>query len=419
MQMVTMLFVALTIINTFEKIPLTLAEVLPDQEDIEFIKPYKPLNPPIHEKYRSNGIADSQSITSCGSCCYEIERASNYSSNLSTSFYYLSTSFYSKVINLNGFLVASSSVNSDQALYEAALTVAKMVKQRPDYLSILKKEGVHLAVIGENEDMTDIPAYSRGVRTTNARPVTPCAEENLLCLGYPTDSYYGENACLHEASHSLVGFGGSLPTRISVEYGDDSENLDETLKSLYEMNVVQKGLWKNTYAATNYEEYWAEGVQSYYSANMEGPIGGDGKHNDINTQSELKLYDKDLFKLIKRVFKAPDTSFECPSISCDCSMFDCDDLTLKSKKPKKKIQKEPKIARKEKNKSKKNEKKLKAEPTTKLSKKKKSKKSKEKIQKEPKKNKLRKKNNKSNENEKKLKDRKDKEGKKRKRRRRN
>ena len=45
--------------------------------------------------------------------------------------------------------------------------------------------------------------------------------------------------------------------------------------------AMDKGLWKDTYAATNHSEYWAEGVQSYFDCNNPP---NKGVHNDINTR---------------------------------------------------------------------------------------------------------------------------------------
>ena len=67
---------------------------------------------------------------------------------------------------------------------------------------------------------------------------------------------------------------------------------------------MKRGLWRNTYAATNYKEYWAEGVQSWFNVNKE-VLRVDGIHNDINTRRELIKYDPELAKLISKWFNKP------------------------------------------------------------------------------------------------------------------
>ena len=64
------------------------------------------------------------------------------------------------------------------------------------------------------------------------------------------------------------------------------------------------GKWKDTYAATNIEEYWAEGVQDWFNVNAEVPKP-DGKHNQVNTRKELKAYDRGLYDILSEFFPAP------------------------------------------------------------------------------------------------------------------
>ena len=69
-------------------------------------------------------------------------------------------------------------------------------------------------------------------------------------------------------------------------------------------------MWANTYAATNKDEYWAEGVQGWYNANLERDPP-DGVHNAINTRTELAAYDPGLYQLIQEVFPEEDILL-CP-----------------------------------------------------------------------------------------------------------
>lgn len=105
-----------------------------------------------------------------------------------------------------------------------------MAYDRPDLVQTLVAEGVHMAVIGADEQMTANPdyaglgsgwAWARGVGATRWYPVTSCAEENLLCLPASADGYAAEDICVHETSHSLAGSGGKLPTPRALGNGDD------------------------------------------------------------------------------------------------------------------------------------------------------------------------------------------------------
>ncbi|MES2763633.1 MAG: hypothetical protein V4677_15570, partial [Bacteroidota bacterium] len=73
---------------------------------------------------------------------------------------------------------------------------------------------------------------------------------------------------------------------------------------------ITNGLWKNTYAISDFNEYWAEGVQDYFNTNLQA-IPTDGIHNSINTREELKKYDPLLFKFISQYFIAYDQQIGC------------------------------------------------------------------------------------------------------------
>lgn len=101
----------------------------------------------------------------------------------------------------------------------------------------------------------------------------------------------------------------------------NGQDLDSLLREVYDENVVNGNLWENTYAGTNHEEMWAEAVQSYYSVNAEGPVGGDGVSNHIWSHDLLADYDPKLYKIIEDVFPS-DVDFSCPTTSfddCDCT----------------------------------------------------------------------------------------------------
>jgi hypothetical protein len=147
---------------------------------------------------------------------------------------------------------------------------------------------------------TDIPEHSklkpkkywdkraRGLGGTPFIPTTSCAEENLL--GYPDDRYNGENILIHEFAHTVHEVGMK-----ALDKG-----FDDRLKKLYKQ-AMDKGLWQNTYAATNHKEYWAEGVQSYFNCNLRADPP-DGNHNHVRTRRQLRNYDPDLASLIDEVF---------------------------------------------------------------------------------------------------------------------
>ena len=155
--------------------------------------------------------------------------------------------------------------------------------------------------MAESEVTTDIPEHSdlneafpevdwdtraRGLGATLARPATSGAEENILC--YSQDVYPNEDILVHEFAHTILQLG--------VEQQEGGRDFRNRLEAAYR-EALDAGLWVNTYAGENPDEYWAEGVQSWYGLNdPPGPI-----HNEVNTRSELQEYDPTLANLIQEV----------------------------------------------------------------------------------------------------------------------
>lgn len=220
--------------------------------------------------------------------------------------------FYKKYIDANGIPVISSGKVPDIALIKAAEVVKMLISELPlKVKDTMIKQQVKLVVMARYEGTTDIPEYAflahdttinwdvraRGLGGTPELPLTSCAEENVLC--YQIDKYHAEDILIHEFAHTihLVGIVPNNP--------EFNEMLQEMLDK-----ALANGKWHNTYASTNYEEYWAEGVQCWFNVNAEVEVP-DGKHNHINTREELRVYDPDLYKLIKNYFTTDTVNCSC------------------------------------------------------------------------------------------------------------
>jgi len=208
--------------------------------------------------------------------------------------------FYRKYVDCDGLPVVSSEKVPDAALLEARRIVKVMMAKRPDVLQAIARKGIRLAVMAKSEITTDIPEHSdltpkefwatraRGLGATMARPAVSCAEENLL--GYEQDKYWAECILVHEFAHTVHEIG----------LAETDKTFGGRLKQAYD-SAMKKGLWQNTYAGKNLNEYWAEGVQAWYNAaNYADPPNG--VHNHINRRDVLKAYDPALAALIEEVF---------------------------------------------------------------------------------------------------------------------
>lgn len=220
--------------------------------------------------------------------------------------------FYEKYCDANGIPVLSSSEVPDEAIQWVRFQALEMLKIRPLVAAEMVDRGTRIAIMADTEVTTDIPehrdlntafpgidwdARARGLGATPARPASSAAEENILC--YPGDVYVGENIFIHEFAHSIEKMG--------LQFVDST--FVSRLQATYDA-AMASGLWVDTYAATNRDEYWAEGVQSWFDANLERDPP-DGIHNAVNTRAELASYDPGLYQLILEVL--PEESIAlCP-----------------------------------------------------------------------------------------------------------
>ncbi len=224
--------------------------------------------------------------------------------------------FYKKYANVNGIHIMSSNKVPDSAFEKACEIIDFMTKGLPEKVhNQMVKMNARIGIMARYEGTTDIPEHAylasdttlnwdlraRGLGGDMELSLTTCAEENLLC--YQIDKYHAEDITIHEFAHAIHLI-GIAPT-------------DTTFNTLLE-NTYKKALadgkYKGTYAATNFLEYWAEGVQDWFNVNAEVEHP-DGKHNWVNTREDLKKYDPDLYEIISCYF----SDFEA-SPSCHCAV---------------------------------------------------------------------------------------------------
>lgn len=205
--------------------------------------------------------------------------------------------FYQRHVTAGPLPVVGSTRISDASLREAAWIIEHMIGHRPELLDAMAAGRTRVAIMAWNEFTTDIPEHrhleprvywdrrARGLGATPSAPAVSGAEENLL--GYPGDPYPTENILIHELAHAIHLMG--------------LRRLDPTFEgrlTAAHQSAIHRGLWSGTYAATNPEEYWAEGVQDWFDDNREN----DALHNQVNTRQELKEYDPALANLCLEVF---------------------------------------------------------------------------------------------------------------------
>ena len=233
--------------------------------------------------------------------------------------------FYTKHIDAVGVPVLSSGEVDDRALQEACAIIAMMLSKRPDIAELLFHNKVRVGIIGRNQVTTDMPEYRtlpndfpgidydsqrfRGLGATLARPLSSVGEENLL--GFPRgdlpdgDPFAGESIMVHEFAHTVLEVGlffapDNPKNGPSTEITNNGRMLMDEIVMLHGRPEAQN-IWVDTFAITTWNEYWAEGVQTWFETNLtaEPP---NGIHGPIDTRAELRMMDPDLAMLISRFF---------------------------------------------------------------------------------------------------------------------
>ncbi len=200
--------------------------------------------------------------------------------------------FYKKYIDVKGIPVAASGEVADAALRRTYSIVTKLLAGRADVIEAMNRNKMYLIIIGKDQVYTDMPEYRKHpnpayqnerVRGTGGKP-TSFGEENLLSL--PIDRYDDESIGVHEFCHTIDS------TLESMDAG-----WNERRNAAYR-NAMEKGLWKNTYAASNPEEFWAEICQAYFDCNRVN----NWNHGPIGTREQFKNYDPESYEWVRTTF---------------------------------------------------------------------------------------------------------------------
>lgn len=224
--------------------------------------------------------------------------------------------FYRQACVVDGLPVVASDEVDPGALVAAGAVIEGMLRNRPDLALIMADRGFRLGIIGVEQRAVELPEYrdlpenyprtdwdaARAYGATPRRPLAAAPEENLLCSD--EDTYPGQSVLTHELGHSVLDM-AVLPE--DPDFGDRLRDAFDAAKRM--------PIYRDTYAMTNFDEYWAEGVQDFFDASRPGygpGGGGDGYDGPIYDRRSLREEDPVLYELIVEVFTEVDYSPVCP-----------------------------------------------------------------------------------------------------------
>jgi hypothetical protein len=221
------------------------------------------------------------------------------------SFFGINTSYYKKYTFIGtssiSIPIVSAANVSDAALDRAATLCNLLVRTYPSYaLYSMRAQRIYIAIFANSEYPNVLPGWPTGINALNygggfgpTSSFRVCGIHEGDILKNSFDRYPLENIVVHEFSHAIKNFALEI----------DNSNFRASVQTIFD-NARRNNKWSRTYAATNAEEYWSECVQSYFNINTNGPVGGDGVHNDINTRAELQNYDVGIYNLINTTYNS-------------------------------------------------------------------------------------------------------------------
>lgn len=225
--------------------------------------------------------------------------------------------FYAQHRDAAGIPVVASAKARPEALEVAAGLVRQMLGHRPDLARWLATNGYRIAIMAESEATTDLPEQAHWTRPDradprltrcerkhyderigkltdreywNARargmagPLTSGAEEDVL--GLRSSRYWGETIFVHEFSHDV------LHAIRAVDPG-----LSRAVDAAY-AKALAEGRWKDEYAATSVDDYWAEGTQFWFNSNRLAVFEG----RRILDHGDLAAYDPALYAALGQAY---------------------------------------------------------------------------------------------------------------------
>lgn len=225
--------------------------------------------------------------------------------------------FYVQRRDADGISIIGSAKVPPQALDTAATLVEQILAHRPDLGRWLARQGYRVAVMAESEATTDLPEQAHWTRPDRsdprltrcerkhydarigklsdreywdarargmAGPLTSGAAEDLL--GLPSSRYYGETIFVHEFSHNVLAAIRAVDAPLFAE-----------IEAAFIASRTA-GRWKDEYASTSIDEYWAEGTQFWFDSNKLAVFAG----QRILDHQDLAAYDPALYAALGQAY---------------------------------------------------------------------------------------------------------------------
>ena len=225
--------------------------------------------------------------------------------------------FYAKHVSASGLPILASARVDDKALKAARDMAVSMLAHRPDLARWLVDNDFRVALLAQEEALLDLPDKAHWTKPARDDPrLTRCefkhydvrigaktdrdywnerargiggprtvgSEEDVL--GLRTTRYGSETIFVHEMAHNVL---------FAIEGADPS--LYAEIEAAY-ANALANGLWRDEYATTTVQEYWAEGSQTWFNSNRVVIVDG----RQVLNHEDLIAYDPPLAAALRKAY---------------------------------------------------------------------------------------------------------------------
>lgn len=204
-----------------------------------------------------------------------------------------------------GITVRAGNTVAESSLRLATEIIDLMLCKIPQVAAKMIELHADVGIYGLKENAYDIPEHRMGYLLATrpvegyggvkSNPISTISEANLIRLrsGRHATMYPNEMILVHEFGHAIH--------LIGIDYLED-KTLSSRIKECYR-HAKSKGLWPDTYAISNHEEYFATMGTIWFNVMQEGAGGKwDGIRGPVNTREELRIYDPDACRLMSDLY---------------------------------------------------------------------------------------------------------------------
>ncbi|WP_105565653.1 hypothetical protein [Microbacterium halophytorum] len=218
--------------------------------------------------------------------------------------------FYTQEVTTGTGIVVKAGPRVEPHVLEMAAEQVDVELGRPEtgIAARMAEYGCSLAVYGAYENAYMVPEHRGGYDpemydvegyggSTHNDCVSSISSRNVERTvdsdnAFDNTKYPNENILAHEFGHAV--------RLVGIETLED-RTLSDELWAVYE-NAYNTGLWPNTYAISNIDEYFATLTTIWFDNMEEMPDWSDGVRSPINTREELKAYDPRAYEFFAKIY---------------------------------------------------------------------------------------------------------------------